>query len=812
MNPGLPRSLLVAIAIISATALAYEVLLMRLFSIIQWHHFAYMIISLALLGYGISGVFLALNRERLQRFFPVVIMANTLLFNFSIPASFLIAQQIPFNPAEILWASVQLLYLGCLYLLLALPFFFAANVIGLSYYHYQSRIASVYSADLIGAGIGSAAVILLLFVLFPEKILMVLAGFGIVAALIVFNYSFPGSYQKSKQWLVGIMVIGAVVILSWTDGVNLNISPYKSEIQLLRIPGTEVVERYSSPLGLLSVVKSNVTPWRHAPGMSLNSSFEPPEQLAVMTDADNMTVINRYESNPEAIAYLDQSTSALPYHLQDLPNILILGAGTGSDILLAKYHQINYIDAVELNPQVTDLVKHHHAAFAGHIYADPKVFLHIDEARNYVVSTRRAYDLINISLLDAFGASSAGLYALSESYLYTDQAIQSYLQHLNSGGYLCITRWVKMPPRDSLKLLATVVNVFKNLNINHPEQRLVLIRGWQTATLLVKNGAFSESEIHALKQFTNARSFDLAYYPGIAAHEVNRYNILQQPYYYLAATALLGKQRDSFIDDYKFNIEPATDDRPYFFHFFKWKTLPEIVSLFGRGGISLLESGYLILAAALVQAVLAGFLLIMLPLGFCKKRLGIKSGSRFHVRALTYFFCLGLAFLFIEIAFIQKFILILHHPLYAVTAVLCTFLLSAGIGSRFAEKFTGVFFKSPIGVTVLCIALISTIYIINFETLTGLLLEISSVNRVIFSIVLIALLGFFMGMPFPLGLSELSRTSPELIPLAWGINGYASVVSAILATLLAMQFGFTVLIFLAVLLYGIAGLTYPKSG
>jgi hypothetical protein len=274
-------SFLVVIAVISASALAYEVLLMRLFSIIQWHHFAYMIISLALLGYGASGVFLALNRDRLTVVFPSAIFYNLLLFSFSAPVCFLVAQQIPFNPAEILWAPVQLLYLCSIYLLLALPFFFAANVIGLSFYQYQEQISSIYAADLFGAGAGCVGVILLLFVMFPEKILIVLMLSGILAALIVLRYAFPGQYVNKKHWSSTFIFFGGAIAFILSGSITLNVSPYKSQSQLLQIPGTKIIDQYSSPLGLISIVKSEITPLRHAPGLSLNAMTEPPEQLAV---------------------------------------------------------------------------------------------------------------------------------------------------------------------------------------------------------------------------------------------------------------------------------------------------------------------------------------------------------------------------------------------------------------------------------------------------------------------------------------------------------------------------------------------------
>ena len=807
-KPGFP--FLLVIALISASALAYEVLLMRLFSIIQWHHFAYMIISLALLGYGVSGVFLALNRDRLARNFPTAIIINLLMFSVSAPACFLLAQQIPFNPAEILWSPVQWGYLCSIYLLLTLPFFFAANMIGLSFYHYREQVSSIYAADLIGAGLGSVGVILLLFFVFPLKILSVLMLSGILATLIVSRYAFRGLDPNIKEWTSAFIIVGLAIAFALTNWMTLTVSPYKSRNQLLQIPGTKVIDQYSSPLGLINIVQSADTPLRHAPGLGLNATTEPPEQLAVFTDADNMTAITRYEGNPETVSYLDQTTSALPYHLKQPSSILILGAGTGSDILQANFHAVKHIDAVELNPQVIDLVKEKYADFAGRIYASANLNLYTDEARGFVATTRKTYDLINISLLDAFGASAAGLYSMAESYLYTEQAIQQYLRHVNANGYLSITRWIKIPARDEPKLLATVIKTLKQMNSGEPGRQIIMIRGWQTSTLMVKNGVISAEEIKRLKQFCHDRGFDLVYYPGISEQEVNTFNIQQQPYLYQAATALLSDKSQAFIDDYKFNIEPATDDRPYFFHFFKWQTLPEILSILDSGGIFLLESGYLLLIAALVQAILASLLLIALPLWLWKSKLGIKPGSGIHLRILAYFFCLGLAFLFIEIAFIQKFILILHHPLYAITVVLSAFLMSAGAGSHFSTKLSQSPAKSVIMLPVAVISVVSICYSLGFESITAFLLETGTFSRYVFSILLIAPLGFCMGMPFPMALARISQTTPALIPWAWGINGCASVISAILATLIAMQFGFTVLGSCGcVVLY--RGLVFPDS-
>lgn len=789
-----------AVALLSASSLAYEVLLMRLFSIIQWHHFAYMIISMALLGFGISGLCLALLRDRLVSRFDRIFPAAVLLFSLSAPGCFWLAQRIPFNPAEIFWALQQLPFLFFLYLLLAIPFFFAASAIGLALYRFREQISGIYAADLTGAGLGSLAVIGLLFLIPPERALIILS-LAAVLGLVPFCWLGP---KPNRLGLAACLIAAIVLLLVPERWQTLHISPYKELPQLLRVPGTRIVDRFSSPIGYVHVTENSKIPLRHAPGLSLNADVELPPQRAVFTDADNMSAISRFDGNPASLSYLDQTTSALPFHLQQPEHLLILGAGTGSDLLQARFFNIKTIDAVELNSRLLDYLRTKQDAFSGGIFSADNIRWHVGEARGFVSSSRESFDMIQISLLDAFGASSAGLYALSENYLYTVEALQEFLQHLRPQGYLAITRWIKMPPRDNLKLFSTAVAALKNTGHQHPERRLILIRGWQTGTLVVKNGEITQSEIDALKKFCEARSFDIDYYPGITEAETNLYNIVPEPTPYQAVTALLSPQANHYMDDYKFDIRPATDNKPYFFKFFKWSTLPEIASLYGQGGLSLLESGYIVLIAGALQALLAGALFIGLPLWKWKDKLGIRPRSGPTLRLSAFFFCLGLSFLFIEIAFIQKFILFLHHPVYSVAVVLSSFLIAAGIGSYLSPLCARS--KNGHWYPILGITFTALLYLGFLEELTAYLLHQMPWFNILISILLTAPLGLFMGMPFPLGLTRTNQLNPALIPWAWGVNGFASVISTMLATLIAMHWGFNILIMAAVSLYLLAGL------
>jgi hypothetical protein len=798
----------VAVFLVSAAALAYEVLVMRLLSIIQWHHFAFMVISLALLGFGASGTFLALTRRFWLPRFGLVFSINAAAFALTSVLSFAVGQSLPLNPLEILWDRRQVLYLLGLYIALMIPFFCAANCIGLALSRFRDQIPRIYRFDLMGAGTGALALVGALFFLKPWVCLRFLGSPGFVAAACVWlGHGRRRRRLGAVALLAGAMALPLVWPATWLEP---KISQYKGLPAALRLPDARVLSERVSPLGWLTVVRSPVIPFRYAPGMGLTCESEPPPQLGLFTDGDAFSPITRDTGAREALAYLDCLTSALPYTLLSEPGVLVLGAGGGMDVLNALYHGAGHVDAVELNPQVVKLLEETYGEFAGRLYDRPRVTVHVTEARGFTAGTSRRYDLIQIALLDAFSAAAAGGYALHETYLYTVQALQTFLDRLAAGGILAITRWLKMPPRDGLKIFATAVQALEGNGVKDPNRRLVLIRSWNTTTLLVKNGRWSGQEIASIRTFCRDRSFDTAYYPGIRRAETNRYNVLAEPFFYEGASALLSSRRAEFIRRYKFYIEPATDDRPYFFHFFKWRTLPEIVALRGRGGIPLLEWAYPLLIAALLQACLASLALILLPLAATRSS-GARPSAR--SRAGAYFLALGLAFLFVEIAFIQKFVLFLSHPLYAIAVVLSAFLIFAGIGSGLSVRWSGLWQRwlpgrpgLPILMIVLLIGCLGLLYLYALPPLFRRWMALPGLIKVPVTITLIAPLALCMGMPFPLGLSRVGRSLPAFVPWAWALNGCASVLSAILATVLSIHFGFSGVVILALVLYGAAAL------
>jgi len=777
--------LALSVGLLAGAALAYQVLLFRLLAIVQWHTFVATIVSLALLGHGAAGTALALAGKRLLPRFGSFYAGSAALFAVSAPACWALAQALPFNGLELVWNPLQLAWLAGYFLLLSLPFFFAACCFGLAFMHARERIAVLYAADLIGAGLGAGIATGLLFLLPVETALRTAAIAGAVAA------SLPPAPRIARLALPAAALI-AIVLLP-RPWLAPQITEFKGLPRALSVIGAEVEAEYSSPYGLLTTVRNKTIPFRHAPGRSLTATSEIPEQLAVFSDGDAMTALIAWDGRRESLSWLTETTSALPYQLLGRPRVLVLGAGGGAEVWQALYHDAWEVEAVEINPAMLMLLR---ASLH-----DPRVRFHQGDARGFVQSDRGQYDLIQVAPLDSYGGSGAGVQAMAESHLYTVEAIADYYARLAPGGLLALTRWVKEPPREGPRLFATAVAALRALGID-PGERLAVIRGWQTSTLLVSNGDLSVADIGRLRAFCETRGFDPVWFPGIGREEANRSHLLPRPWQHEAAVALLGDHADRFLADYKFHIEPATDDRPYFFHFFRWSLLSELIALRGQGGLTLLDTGYLVLVGTLALAAPLSLVLVLAPLA----ALGRRPGNRSRLRPGIYFLCLGLAFLLVEVACMQRYGLFVGQPLFATVAVLSGFLVFAGAGSLMASRLRD--HARALRWAGGGIVLMLLLQVAALPPPPGIVESMPA--RVILTLVLTAPLAFLMGMPFPLGLSRLAAESPAFIPWAWGINGCASVLSALLAGLLAVHLGFGAVLMLAAGLYAVAVLTWSR--
>ncbi|MDH3522907.1 MAG: SAM-dependent methyltransferase [Acidobacteriota bacterium] len=835
-----------AIGLVSGAAIAYQLLLMRLFSIVQWHHFASLVISLALLGYGASGALLTLLRRPLLARFTPALAGLMVLFGLLAPLSFAAAQRLRLNPLELLWDPRQLAALGAVYLLLALPFVCAGAAVGLALARYEDAAHRIYQADLLGAAAGAVAILAALYQLAPGTCLRLVGAAGGLAAAVALV---AGSGSLSPRWRRAAAALCAVAVAApfgWpADWLTPRLSEYKAQSKALAVPGAEIVARRSSPLGTLAAVRSPRIPFRIAPGASFAFTGEIPEQIVLFADGEVAGVVDRGSANGggDAGAYLDFLPAALPFLLAgDGARVALLGNGPGATLALALRHGAAAVEVVEVDPLLPELVVTELADFTAGLYRDPRVRLHAVDPRGFLAARRGPFDLVVLPSAESGGAPGAR--ALEESYVHTVAAFELALARLGTGGILAAEAELAAPPVASVKLVATAVAALERSALAAPE-RLAAIRSWGRFLLLVKPAGLTPGDVAAIRAFCADRSFDLVYYPGMPATEANRRNLLDRPALYEATRALLGAGRDDFLRGYKLYAVPATDDRPYFFRTFRWRSLPELLRLRTRGGAALVEWSYLLLAATLAQAVLAGLLLILLPLWWLRRRppashrpggtaagrrapgeAGAPAARQASARASLaatagagrvglYFLCLGLAFLFLEIAFIQHLTLFLAHPLLAAAVVLAGFLLFAGLGSGASRRFERALERRRPGAVIPTAVAAILLAVLSSLTLAAALVARCagwpSWLKVPLALLAIAPLAFFLGMPFPLALRRVAAARPDLVPWAWGVNGWASVLAAVLATLLAVHLGFTAVVGAACALYVVAGLAAPRA-
>jgi hypothetical protein len=790
--------LAIAVFLLSAGALATEVLLMRVLSIVEWHHFAWMVISLALLGYAAAGTFVALARRLLLRRLRVVLIASAVSSSAALLASLSLVHAIRFNSLEIIWDPHQLVRLFALYLLLAVPFFATATFMATTFTALRGSVARLYRADLLGAGFGAAAAIAVLFLIPVEVALRGVAASASLAALLV------ALAARNRTRRVGTVVamIGLAMSIGWPASLlRPPMSPYKDLAQALRNPGARMILERSGPMGRIDVVANDDVPFRHAPGLSLAFTGEIPRQLLLFVDGSVATAVSAGEAGRLTPAYTGFMTSAAAHTIRDLRGARVLVIGMDIPAILdALAHGARGVDVVERNRQLIAVVRYDMARHNPRL-SDPRITFHAADARAMLQRTSARWRIIETSI---DGGGPGGEAGLRENYLLTTEGLALLGDRLERGGIVSVTAALRMPPNEIMRLIATAGAATESRG-GTPGNAIAVIRSWNTATLLYGRDPLEASDMAALEQFAARRSFDIdvPLRTGRAA-----FNVVDRPYLAEAATAAFGEigRRRDFLNDYKFDISPARDDRPFFFHFFRWRALPELIALRDRGGASLIQSGYLVAAATLVQALTAAMLLVLIPLASAgRRRRTAGPNARGAWRIVLYFGSIGVAFLSLEIAFLQTFTLFLSHPLYAASLVLGSFLVCAGIGSGIAQRFGRDDLRTR-RVVLGTLALLALLYGAGLRPAFMLLASAPDAAKVVASLLIVAPIAVLMGMPFPLGIAYFGSMHRTWIPWAWAINGSASVISAVAAMLLALSYGIQSVIIGAAAMYAAAAI------
>ncbi len=755
-----------ALFLVSAGSLAFQVTLTRLFSLAQWYHFAFMAISLALLGIGASGSFLHIAPSPIRKRLPELVPWTGLAFSLSVLISYLAANFIPFDSYRIAWEPIQYLYLLAYFLAISLPFFWSGLAVGASLAAFPARSSTLYAASLAGSALGC---------LLPLATLPAVGGEGSVAicALLGALGWLPGGGKRGKASALLLSLFLMLIAIRPPAFFEVRLSPYKELSQALKQKGTKLLLRRWNAFSRVDVVE--MPTFHSAPGLSLSFQGKLPPQKAIFIDGSDPSPV----TEPSDLSFLDHTPSLLPHLLRPHSRVLILESRGGFEVLTALRSGAAHVTAVEGNPLVIWAVDEFLGDFSGKVYSNPKVKAVSVEGRSFLRSTGEKYDLIILSLADSRRVITSGAYSLSENYLYTLEAFEDYLSHLEDDGILAVHRWFQVPPSESLKVASLAVKALEKMGVEDIPSHLIALRSWATVLILVGKRPFTPEEIEKVRAFCRGR-FDLVYYKGMKEEEANLYNIFPEPYHYRAFVGLMEKGED-FIRAYPFEISPPTDDRPFFFHFFRWVQLPYILQMMGKVWMPFGGSGYLVLLILLGVATFAAFALIILPLRLAPLPARIPSGR--WIGVLAYFGLLGIGYILVEVPLIQKFILFLDRPVYAFSAVVASLLISSGLGSYLSGRV-------PWRLTLLAISVLASVYPGVLGKVLPAMMGLPLALRLFLTWIFLSPMGFLMGIPFPRGVREMGRHRPELVPWAWGVNGSLSVVGSIGAAMLALSSGF----------------------
>ncbi len=772
----LPSSLL----LLSATLIGFQLVLMQLLSIAQWHHFAYMVISVALLGFGASGTAIALARGWFLKWFDLLVPAAMLAGGAAMPAvtALSLSDLARFDSYVLLAEPGQVSSLLLTYLLLFLPFFFGALAVGLILVKHAKEAGRFYFANLVGSGLGAIAVLALMWTVDPTR-LPALAGLAAAAAGAII---IPRRY---RLWL-GPAAVAAIGVCVFFLAVSPSIerSPYKDISRTLDLPDATIEHRESSPHGLVEVVSAPSL--RHAPGLSLSYTGEIPIEKAIFNNGNWFGAVSSWAST-DSIPILNYTTAALPYVIRTPSRVAVLSAGTFSGAAHALANGATTIDAAEPHESVVSLLRRELAPDNDSLLHRPEVDAHGMEARTFLARADSRYDLISLPVLGSFGGS-VGLFALQEQYGLTVEAFREMWRRLGPEGAMALTVWMDYPFRSPIKAVATLAEALRAEDVAAPRAHLTAVRSWGTVTLAATKTPIDSADAAAVRRFAERMSFDPVLLPGLQPGERMQFNILQDTTFFsLVDQAVAGSE--ALFDAYAFDVAPATDNQPYFSQFLRWGSIPHLMEDFGSATFPFLELGTLIAGATFVQIFLAALILILLPLAVLGWR------GRGKTWTLVYFSGLGLGFMFMEMILIQRFTLYLGHPIYATAAVIGAILIFSGIGSRLSEYFQ-VRRRALFGISAVVTAFILA-YTFLLMPVVHATIGLPLIWKAALALLIIGLPAFLMGMPFPMGLRFLDRRRSAHLPWAWAINNCLSVMSTALAALLAVQAGFTAVMLIA---------------
>lgn len=775
-----------AMALIACCMVALQVALMRVTSVTLWYHFAFMMISLALLGGGIGSAIIYRWREWWSSQAASLEIKATI----GLIVSLVIIPPVYLNSnlgiAVSLGGALNLLITVTLFLI---PFTLGGFVIASLIARYTAEVSRLYFADLGGAALGSLATVGLLFAL-PAPVILVAVGVLPLLALIELTPRVADAGSLTKLSLITAAVWAVGVALSF--GTEL----YTIHYTKTRIQPPPLWESWN-PYARITVLPQEAVIDRGglAFGWALSSTWRPKrlEQRWVEQDASAGTPITPFDGTFDELEHLGLDITAFGYDVFRPKDVCIIGPGGGRDILTALYFDAERVTAIELNPDIVYAVDTVFGEFTGHIYSHEKVSAHVDEARGFLTRDSGTYDLLQISMIDSWAAAVAGAFSLAENNLYTEEAFSLYLNRLNDSGILSVSRWYMGETQaEAIRLVSLCYQALKRSGAVNPLDHLAIIRNRNVVTALVKKTPLTEDDLESIWLRASSLKFKPLYMPGD---------------YLLAPTALLDfcdniDNAEALDRKFTFDWVASTDDRPFFFQMRRGLTLSPTETHkddWKAGTVGMFSlSVLLVILSALALLFVVGPLLT-----HPKSEITPKEFWKSYQKPLWYFVGIGLGFLTIEISLIQRYVLYLGHPIYAVTVVIFSLLIGGAIGSLSQKKLCG---ENPTRKThstiVLIIIALAALQASLVPQLLAATQGIAWIARASVTVALVGSLGLALGLGFPLAVSRMrNETGVDGIAWLWGVNTVCSVLASVVAIFVAIQYGYTASLSLGIAAY-----------
>ncbi len=755
-----------AVLLLSASGLMFELMLTRLFSATIWYHFAFVAISVALLGWGLGGFLvyiLGLTRRPQQARSILIVLA--MLLAVLLPIVLYAILQLPFDAAD---TQQRLNHRLSLYFLLCiLPFLAGGAALSLAFETNGRDINRLYSADLIGAAAGVLAVPLVIGFLGAETAILAVAILPALAAVLL---STAGGDKPRGAWQVpaGLVLVAAVAMTAWN---------YRSQVLTIRDAPSKALYK------LLAA--------RHGASQVVSDRWNAYSRITAVRNPDDYHVARLFIDSDAETSILPWDGASLPsdgrrwfrafpLRLTREPKVLVIGPGGGTDVVMAFLAGSKDVTGVEMNDLMVSAVRQF-GAEGGRVYDDGRMHLVMDEGRNFIQRTDQKFDAIILGFVDSWASVASGGLALTENYLYTRDALEAYYDHLTPDGTLVIVRW----PGDVPRLVANCVDFLRERNMGIGDiGRHILAASErrpasqeepvETVFMLTRSPLTVETTDRLLERFRDVHVVWSAFRPGEQAY----------------ANLFAGKSTFAeYTDSFPTMATPVNDDHPFYFATWKPLGIPPFAAR---------------LVSIPVAAVVGFAILLLVAAALLKFRVPGPA-------TITYFGMLGVGFIIVEVALMQRLILLLGHPIYTLVVILFTLLLAGGLGSRFAARFPAERIHRTLGwVLPLVIALVIAAAF-GLPALVRAALPLPRTELILVAGALTFPFGFLMGMPFPLGLRRHAQ-DPDGTPVSalWGINGVASVVGSVAGMMIAVAAGFTWVFLAGAACYAVAWAVRPR--